>query len=80
MKKNRPAAEVVHNAYYVPIKGHVPNPLYRLPVNFPCPCQSGKRLKKCCRDLIPKYVPKDVVKNWEVFFLLTMHDPEEKRW
>lgn len=36
---------------YVFEKGFIRNPLRRFP-NLPCPCQSGKKAKRCC-GMIP---------------------------
>jgi len=40
------------------------NPLLRLPPNRPCPCLSGKKFKKCCRDKLQRAVPSDLAKQY----------------
>lgn len=34
------------------------NPMLEYPRNLPCPCQSGKKFKKCCYLTMPEYVRK----------------------
>lgn len=43
--------------YYAPIPGHEHNPiLSSVPVNHPCPCGSGTKIKKCCWSLLAPVV------------------------
>lgn len=43
-----------------PMEGYEWNPLRTLPPNQPCPCLSGRKFKKCCKDGLPLAVPKGV--------------------
>jgi uncharacterized protein YecA (UPF0149 family) len=43
--------------YRMPAKGFAFNPLRKLDRNMLCPCQSGKKFKKCHLDLLPEVVP-----------------------
>jgi uncharacterized protein YchJ len=43
-----------------PKPGFVQNPLSQVPVNSLCPCQSGKKFKKCCRPTIHRYIPSNL--------------------
>lgn len=48
---------------YVPKKGFIDNPLLKnIKRNNPCPCNSGKKFKKCCLNLIQQYIP-EYLKN-----------------
>lgn len=40
------------------LPGYSWNPLLKLEPNRKCPCQSGLRFKKCCRDKLQRAVPK----------------------
>jgi len=42
---------------YVPKPGFTHNPMCKIPRNDPCPCQSGKKYKKCCMNAILIYIP-----------------------
>lgn len=42
----------------------VANPLLSLPRNMACPCGSGDKFKKCCRDLTKRYVRKDALEEY----------------
>lgn len=39
-----------------PKPGYAYNPLVKIPRNNPCPCQSGKKFKRCCLEMVPKIV------------------------
>jgi uncharacterized protein YecA (UPF0149 family) len=51
---------------YVPKPGHVLNPMTKYPVNSPCPCGSGKKWKKCHRQITNLHIPVDQAPALEV--------------
>lgn len=48
----------------VPLPGFAWNPLFKLPRNRPCPCQSGRKFKACCLPRLPKAVPIEEAKAY----------------
>lgn len=51
--------------FLAPMPGFRWNPLLTLPPNRTCPCLSGLKFKRCCRDTLPKAVPEKVAKQFE---------------
>lgn len=52
-------------AFIAPLPGYSWNPLLRLEPNTLCPCQSGKKFKKCCKNLCVPAVPEAQAKELE---------------
>ena len=50
---------------YKPKTGYTYNPMCKIPRNDPCPCQSGKKYKKCCMNAISRYIPLSYAKRME---------------
>ena len=49
-----------------PKAGYISNPMLSYDRNLPCPCDSGKKFKKCClRDLAP-YVSKATAAQFQL--------------
>ena len=46
--------------FLAPLPGFTWNPLMKLPGNRTCPCQSGKKFKRCCLPMLPRAVPEKV--------------------
>src|SRR4051812_25939384 len=66
-KPSSPARAVTLRSLGIkPRPGLVWNPLLRLPPNRKCPCQSGLKFKKCCRDKLPKAVPEKDADNFKL--------------
>lgn len=64
--------------YYKPKEGRVWNPLAKLPPNMPCPCQSGIKFKKCCRQFQPATIDKAALPEFEKAKKLA--EAGEKAW
>ena len=51
---------------YGPAHGFEKNPMYwDYGRNELCPCDSGKKFKRCCRPGVPRYIPADVVNDYK---------------
>ncbi len=50
---------------YAPIEGYQWNPLLKVGPNEKCPCDSGKKFKKCHSLTLPRAVPTDVAKKYQ---------------
>jgi hypothetical protein len=46
-----------------PKPGWTQNPLLTLPRNGPCPCESGRKFKKCCLPDQPRYIREDELQD-----------------
>lgn len=60
--KDRQHAPEVHS--FAPRPGFVRNPLLSHPPNAACFCGSGEKWKKCCRKLMPLYVPESELPDY----------------
>ena len=51
---------------YIPKDGYQFNEMRSLPRNRPCPCNSGKKFKKCHLPIMPDIIPtKETIALWK---------------
>ncbi len=50
--------------FLIPKENFTWNPVTKIPPNFPCPCGSRKKFKKCCSEDIPRYISKERLADW----------------
>ncbi len=50
---------------YAPSPGLTINPLLSIPRNLPCPCDSGRKYKKCHLPTMPYYISQSLAATYQ---------------